>query len=337
MKKRVIICAGLVLTLGLIGCNGEQSETHVDTDSANSVPMEEEAQIPEEEVQFEVGDISLVESSGEIVEYSDTDKYYTYEFVVQNNSGKELTSVSVNCEILDSEGNILGTTTSSINAHIGNGIKATVSGGFNYLEYPGAAMLMGTSGYYNTNNDIYVAEVEYPEEDVKKTALNLEELNSSSETDEAQSDQENNNLGVSGNGSDDSNKGESDVIDSNAPITKEALYKNVLDTVNSLKQIHANPDSFELLGAVVMNPNSDDPRTVINISYIGSDNNIYTDYFWKGLHDSEINARFAEDNYTGNGGRMPIEQLDLNEIANYETSGDYTPSLTPVSKISTEK
>ena len=115
--------------------------------------------------------------------------------------------------------------------------------------------------------------------------------------------------------------------------TEASFYANVLDTINSLKQIHARPDTFEILGAVVMNPKSDNPRTVVYISYIGLDNNRKTDYFWKDLNKSEIKAIFAEDCYTGHNGRMPIDELDLIELSLYETSGAYTPNLSPKSVI----
>ena len=119
--------------------------------------------------------------------------------------------------------------------------------------------------------------------------------------------------------------------------TNVLFYANVLDTINSLKQIHTNPETIEILGAVVMNPKSDNPRTIVYISYIGADDKEYTDYFWKDLNGDEIKAIFAKDCYTGNNGRMPIEQLDLTELAYYETCGAYTPNLTSTSEIYLDK
>lgn len=114
---------------------------------------------------------------------------------------------------------------------------------------------------------------------------------------------------------------------SNITEFEALLYVNVLDTVNSLKQIHMYPDTIKLLGAVVMNPKSDNPRTVVYISYKGQSNKKYTDYFWKDMNDVVIKNIFGEDCYTGHDGRMPIEQLDLKELRHYESYSDYVPNL----------
>lgn len=115
------------------------------------------------------------------------------------------------------------------------------------------------------------------------------------------------------------------------------LYANVLNTINSLKQIHANADTITLLGAVVMNYDTNNPRTVVYISYTGLDNKNHTDYFWKDMNEIEIKAIFAKDNYTGNKGLNTVKELDLNEIAYYETSGEYVPKLTPSKEIYLDK
>ena len=119
--------------------------------------------------------------------------------------------------------------------------------------------------------------------------------------------------------------------------TEALLYANVLDTINSLKQIHAHPETIEILGAVVMNPKSDNPRTIVYISYVGLDDKEHTDYFWKDINGNAIKAKFAKDCYTGNNGRNPIEQLDLGELSYYETSGVYVPNLSPTSEIDLDK
>ena len=123
----------------------------------------------------------------------------------------------------------------------------------------------------------------------------------------------------------------------NITETDASFYANVLDTINSLKQIHAHKDTIELLGAVVMNPTSNKPRTIVYISYVGLDNNNYTEYFWKDLNKPEIKAVFAEDCYKGNNGRTPIKQLDLNELRYYESCGLYVPNLSPGNAISLNK
>lgn len=128
-----------------------------------------------------------------------------------------------------------------------------------------------------------------------------------------------------------------ETTNSNITETEASFYANVLNTINSLKQIHANPDTIEILGAVVMNPDSDDPRTIVYISYVGLDSNEYTDYFWKDMNEPEIKAKFAKDNYSGNDGRMPIEQLDLAKLAYYESCGTYVPNLSPISDIYLDK
>ena len=123
------------------------------------------------------------------------------------------------------------------------------------------------------------------------------------------------------------------MISANITETEKLFYANVLDTVNSLKQVHMNPDTIELLGAVVMKPNSDNPRTVVYISSKGMNNKTNTDFFWKDLYSSEISTRFAKDCYTGHNGRMPIETLDLKEISYFEICGDYVPYLSSTKDI----
>lgn len=120
-------------------------------------------------------------------------------------------------------------------------------------------------------------------------------------------------------------------------IEEEQFYANILNTLSSLKQIHINPDTIKLLGAVVMNPQSDNPRTIVYISSVGLNNHENEDYFWKDLNDYAIKAIYAKDCYTGHNGRMAVEQLDLSEIAYYESCAKYIPDLSPRSEISANR
>lgn len=97
-----------------------------------------------------------------------------------------------------------------------------------------------------------------------------------------------------------------------------ALYASVLDTYNSLKASHMNPDSFELLGAVAK---PDGKRTTICVSYVGGGEKL-TDYFWKDTYEKEVSNRFGIENYEGKASGTP-EVLDLDKIRYFENCGGY--------------
>lgn len=110
------------------------------------------------------------------------------------------------------------------------------------------------------------------------------------------------------------------------------LYNNVLNTINSLKAIHMNPDSLELLGATATTI-GDHYRTTIYLSYIGGNGETYEDYFWKDTDDDGIKNIFGVDNYEGlaSGG---ADSLDLEELEYYASCGAYVEELSPGSAIS---
>lgn len=101
---------------------------------------------------------------------------------------------------------------------------------------------------------------------------------------------------------------------------EEKQYANILNTVHSIAQIHLNPESFELLGAVTT-----DTRTTICLAYEGMDGKVYTDYFWKDFGENEISNRFGSDNYKGT--FSPVKELDIAEIMYYENCGAYVEKL----------
>ena len=107
---------------------------------------------------------------------------------------------------------------------------------------------------------------------------------------------------------------------------EEKLYKNVLDTINSIKAIHVNPDSFCLLGAVAKTNNS---RTTIYVSYVGLDEATHTEYFWKDISGDIVKCVFGQDNYLGTASK--VYDLDLEEIQYFEKIGVYTPKTVEVS------
>ena len=104
------------------------------------------------------------------------------------------------------------------------------------------------------------------------------------------------------------------------------LYTNILNTVRSLEQVHLNPDSFKLLGAVATHK-----RTTIYLSYKGTDGKTYSDYFWKDLSESSISNRFGIENYQGHA--TPVEKLDLKEIEYFKSCGAYVEKLVSTENI----
>lgn len=109
-------------------------------------------------------------------------------------------------------------------------------------------------------------------------------------------------------------------------ITKEeeVLYKNVLDTLYSIKECLINPDTLEFLGATKF---SDDRRTTIHVQWDGTDGNTYTYYFWKDVGKKTISNEFGQRNYEGNPNSHSVEQLDLTEITYYANSGAYETTI----------
>lgn len=109
-------------------------------------------------------------------------------------------------------------------------------------------------------------------------------------------------------------------------ITKEeeVLYKNVLDTLYSIKECLINPETLEFLGATKF---SDDRRTTIHVQWDGTDGNTYTYYFWKDVGKKTISNVFGQTNYEGNPNSHTVEQLDLAELTYYANSGIYEKTI----------
>jgi len=104
----------------------------------------------------------------------------------------------------------------------------------------------------------------------------------------------------------------------------KVICTNVLNTINSLKAIHGNPNSFEVLGISV---NENTNRTTICLSYEGTNGQQFVDYFWKDIDAYVIKNTFGKNNYEGMGSAVPVKSYDVNKALYFEKCDMYIETL----------
>lgn len=110
--------------------------------------------------------------------------------------------------------------------------------------------------------------------------------------------------------------------------TCQSLYENVLNTILSLENASAKPESIVLLGAVA---NASQDRTMVHIQWEAPNGGIAEDCFWKDRFGSKVGNKFGKSNFTGNRGegREPEKrvELDLDKIERAKEAESYVPTI----------
>lgn len=107
------------------------------TISGNTDALDRLYRLDDNDVVLTENDLIITRATGQIKEYSfDSKRYYSYCFVVKNNSPFSLKMIDVNCSVLDKDKNVLSTTSASIYATVDAGKTANCESCFDLDNYP---------------------------------------------------------------------------------------------------------------------------------------------------------------------------------------------------------
>lgn len=122
------------------------------------------------EVALDKGDITVVSSGGKL-DVTTYGKYFEFYYVIGNNSAHDLSSISINCVILDKSGNVIDTTSASLNATVPSKKQATFEGRIKLDDYPNAKEIKIDGMYYDGNNNYIVHDVDLEESNIENNII----------------------------------------------------------------------------------------------------------------------------------------------------------------------